>query len=168
MKHVCISMTLCLLLMACSNEKDFAYNEVAADKLLRSMDIFDRSYDDFLKGEYKTKFESDASVSFGTTTAEKIRDLKSNLSDLRDSFSKLEPTDNAKEFHAKVDEYLKLINEDYIAQLEAYAEIDCSCYEPKSSIASIVNEIKDRASLLADESLEAQKRFFEKAGLKAK
>ncbi|NDW08418.1 hypothetical protein [Dysgonomonas sp. 520] len=154
-----------LFLAACSNNKDYAYNQKTTSNYYLTSKIFEGIYQKFVDGEYKTNYEWDNEFK-GNDLLTDANGLKANSEAHLAQIESLERSADTDKFHENVSLFFKKVGGDFVNALHSYAEIDCDCKEKKDSISNVITSLYGEISSIEDKALEEQKAWFEKAGFK--
>ena len=162
-----VAITLCFA--SCWGVSEYAYNEKAASLYWDMSKYFEEVNKELVDGKLLTKYDFDKSNSseYAKNEIERdIKNLRSSAKSNQEDLNLLEPSSDAKDFHAKLNEYFDAIENDYVNELQAYASIDCDCPEQKDSVLKVIARTYEGISNIENQMLEVQKIYFEKVGLK--
>jgi hypothetical protein len=159
-----LSVLVAIVCVSCGNG-EYAYNEAAAAQYYKMSDQFEECYKEFTEGKYQTKFEynNDEYANFNPP-AVAARNLKKNAELATEHFNLLNPSKKAQAFHDKVNEYFKLVGNDFADALQAYADLNCDCPEQKDSLKLVIKNTYSRISNVEDQCLEEQTKYIESVG----
>lgn len=155
-------LSVLVLMFGCGNSEQ-VYNETIARIYYEVSDMLEASYKKIEKGEYQTTFEKGSEFHKPQTLID-AQNLKSLVATEVEIYDLLKPSDAANDFHAKVGDFFRMVNEEYVTSLEFLGNIDCDCPEKKDSVIASIKTIYGKISKNEDKMLETQKQYFEKIG----
>lgn len=145
------------LIVSCSHFSGYKYNEQVANLYFRVSEPYEEIYYKLTEGLY----DNDS-----TKLLERnIEDLDMITNEALAEFGKIELIEEAKVFHSKTGQYLRIVNTDFIRQLHIYADLDNNKQIEKDSVALVIQNLYSDISVLEDEMQSEQLKFADKIGL---
>ncbi|MFR9166401.1 MAG: hypothetical protein ACLVKO_09385 [Dysgonomonas sp.] len=160
-----VFLLVLLLFSSCGGNSDYAYNEFVASQYKSVSAEFEASYEKLINGEYKTTYDLQGGYD---GDRKEVRNLRNNTKRTIENVNELIPSDNAKKLHDKLNEYFKLVGEEYTAYADSYLNIDCECPEKRDSVVTQIKALYGKISSVEDDALELQLEFMKKSGMKPK
>ena len=106
---------------------------------------------------------------FRNKTSETVSDnLKKEIDSAFEKLNALEPSEQAKDFHQAITDYLNAVKGPLADALLAYCTLDTLDEEQKNALTQKVNEAYDKICEIETGMFEVQKTYFKNVGLKGK
>lgn len=149
------TLLFCLLLISCSSVSGYKYNEEAAKIYFEESEAFEALYSNLSDGTY----DGDQ-----VQLKEDIENLELVTKETMGKIDSLTPPEDAEQFHAKIQEYIKSVDADFIKELNTYA--DLSDGQQRDSVLGVICELYSDISDVENEMQKEQAKFAKKIGLK--
>lgn len=167
------SLWIGISLCSCTGgNKEYVYNETVSNNVYWLTEHYVESvYADFKNGYIQTAYEmrNDSMNEFRNKTPETVSDnLKKEIDSAFEKLNALEPSEQAKDFHQAITDYLNAVKGPLADALLAYCTLDTLDEEQKNALTQKVNEAYDKICEIETGMFEVQKTYFKNVGLKGK
>jgi len=167
------SLWIGISLCSCTGgNKEYVYNETVSNNVYWLTEHYVESvYADFKNGYIQTAYEmrNDPMNEFRNKTPETVSDnLKKEIDSAFEKLNALEPSEQAKDFHQAITDYLNAVKGPLADALLAYCTLDTLDEEQKNALTQKVNEAYDKICEIETGMFEVQKTYFKNVGLKGK